>query len=253
MSSIIFEGNTYTFGATVSANPGTGTTSYVFGGLSSGWTYGFIIWAFNGFGSSSIVGPTIKSTISSLAEQREPFGALAWVWDPISAVYTSLRYDTGSEINMFYDSDTLGSEFWGFAGYTRTPYHELLPTGTTGWNVQSNHEYQFLQQYPTLESGNSYMISWYQHTSSTPGMRFQIYGVEQGGGDSVPKQQKLPQVGLANTGSISLLGPTGGQSGWIRYAVEVYITGPTRTFVTPFRTSGGGTYIIGAPQLEKMI
>jgi hypothetical protein len=64
MSSIIFEGNTYTFGATVSANSGTGTTSYIFTSLTPGSTYGFIIWAFNGFGSSSITGPVTKITLS---------------------------------------------------------------------------------------------------------------------------------------------------------------------------------------------
>ena len=60
--SIIFSGNTYNFGATVAARLGTGTTSYVFSGLCAGSTYGFIIWAFNAGGTSSIVGPVIFLT-----------------------------------------------------------------------------------------------------------------------------------------------------------------------------------------------
>jgi hypothetical protein len=62
MSSIYFDGNTYTFGATISANIGTGTTSYVFGGLTSGFSFGFIIRAFNGFGFSNLIGPIIRAT-----------------------------------------------------------------------------------------------------------------------------------------------------------------------------------------------
>jgi|688.fasta_scaffold25499_10 hypothetical protein len=80
MSSIYFDGNTYTFGATVSANIGTGTTSYVFGGLTSGFSFGFIIRSFNSFGFSNLVGPILRSTPLEIASfDVNQFGEDAFV------------------------------------------------------------------------------------------------------------------------------------------------------------------------------
>lgn len=258
MSSIIFEGNTYTFGATVSANPGTGTTSYVFGGLSSGSTFGFILRAFNGFGFSNFIGPVIKFTESMIEESREIIGALAWTWEGNDN--QEFQYFSGSTLNMFYDSENFGATWWDYPGYTRSQFAELTPIGTTGWLIQAQPGYQFISQSPILESGSTYMISWYQHTGSSAGLLFQIYTITGVPGDpfGLPMQQILPQVGIGVTSStaMSLLGPTGGQTGWIRYAVQVYVVGSSRYFYTPFRLNdsipGSRGFILASPQLEKV-
>jgi hypothetical protein len=261
MSSIIFEGNTYTFGATVSANLGTGTTSYVFGGLSSGSTFGFILRAFNNFGFSNFVGPAISKTLQQILEVRDSINAFSWSWPQEASMYWGYDYTTGSDVNLFYDSSNLSATYWGFAGFTRTAYPELMPTGNTGWLVQSSGGYAFLIQNPapTLELGNTYIVSWYQHTGSSSGLLYSMYGTEIGAGDQLSIQQLLPQVGSVISGSvgISLLGPTGGQTGWIRYAVQFYVTGSkSRAFTMPYRTTDINIlrgYIIGGLQLEKVL
>jgi hypothetical protein len=115
MSTIVFEGNTYTFGATVSANPGTGTTSYVFGGLNSGQTYGFIIWAFNGFGSSSIVGPATQITLSQIPEEQRPaVNLFSWQfpYTPLSGINS---YYSGNDTNLMLATDDLSNTtFWSY-------------------------------------------------------------------------------------------------------------------------------------------
>ena len=262
MSSIFFGGNTYTFGATVSANPGTGTTSYVFGGLSSGWTYGFIIWAFNGFGPSSIVGPTIKSTIQDISEQRSDINVFSWVQWPHSQIggnYSTVGRDT-STYNLFVDSENLGTTWWGMPGFTRENSGITLPNGyTSGKKITSSGGYEFLNQRSLLMAGSTYIVSWYMHQTlgCASQMLYVTYGIGGGAADTIQLQQILPVVGSGYTNSalIPLLGPTApGDTGWVRYAVRLYVTGSeTREFYMPFRTNDVAQvrpFYIGAPQLE---
>jgi hypothetical protein len=114
MSSIYFDGNTYTFGATVSANPGTGTTSYVFGGLSSGSTFGFILRAFNSFGLSNLVGPVISFILSGVEEQRENINLFSWSF-PYQPREGLNGFYTGSDTNLLFASDDLpNTTFWSY-------------------------------------------------------------------------------------------------------------------------------------------
>jgi titin len=115
--SIFFSGNTYNFGATVAAKIGTGTTSYVFSGLSSGSAYGFIIWAFNSFGSSPIVGPTIFLTNEiptpedfSVSQFGENAVILNWVYDPETVIdgFEILRANSPLMGLTFVASDVRG-------------------------------------------------------------------------------------------------------------------------------------------------
>ena len=258
MSTIIFEGNTYTFGATVSANPGTGTTSYVFGGLSSGWTYGFIIWAFNGVGPSSIVGPTIRQTLSvAPLELRDDFGAVAWTWPGL--VNTSLDYYYGSDINLFRGSEDFGVTAWGAAGVTRVNSGITLPNGynhgmiiTVPVNLIMAQNIQFLR-------GLTYYMSWYENETFNSGAQLPVnlYNAGDGQPTGLFLRQILPQESMTFAQSTTIntpIGATAGQTGWVRYAYEMYTTIEAATVVIGFRTSGawGATrnYYIGAPQLE---
>jgi hypothetical protein len=262
MSTIVFGGNTYTFGATVSANPGIGTTSYLFGGLNAGQTYGFIIWAFNSGGTSGIVGPTVISTLSDIIEQRSDINVFSWVSWPHSQLggnYSTVGRDT-STYNLFVDSENLGTTWWKIAGFTRENSGITLPNGyTSGKKITSSGGYEFLNQVSLLTAGSTYIVSWYMHQTlgSASQMLFVTYGNAAGAGDTIPLQQILPVVGSSYTNSaiIPLLGPTApGDTGWVRYAVRLYVPGNnTREFYMPFRTTDVAqvrSFYIGAPQLE---
>lgn len=274
MSSIIFEGNTYTFGATVSANPGTGTTNYVFGGLSSGSTYGFIIWAFNSGGTSSIAGPVNLSTLSiAPAELRDSINSYMWSW-PVSMNW-GFDYTTGSDTNLFYSSEDLGTAYWGYADHVRTPSGITLPNGyTSGKIITDPSGYQLIEQAHRLPVGSTFIVSWYQHStlgSAGTDLFPNFYGQGVSDINTFYQQQLLPQLGTAfiGTGLLppsmggSLLGPTAGQSGWIRYAMLVMITPANNVFgglpmtardiLFQFRLNDKGftrTFYFGAPQLE---
>jgi hypothetical protein len=156
MSYIIFEGNTYTFGATVSANPGTGTTSYVFGGLSSGWTYGFIIWAFNGFGNSNIVGPVTKVTLSEIPEEIRPMiGAASWAW-PHSRLNNSITIGSGSELNLIPVSEDMSNRsYWSYPTQTSALGGSVKgATMTTGFTAPDGTNTAFKYEFGnTSDSG----------------------------------------------------------------------------------------------------
>ena len=116
MSSIVFEGNTYTFGATVSANPGTGTVNYSLSGLASGSTYGFIVWAYNGLGPSSIVGPISALTKINL-DDREPIVMFMWQYPgvdiPIELTYNYITRNATNYISPSQASPNGITTSWG--------------------------------------------------------------------------------------------------------------------------------------------
>jgi len=247
MSSIIFEGNTYTFGATVSANPGTGTTSYVFGGLNSGATYDFIIWAFNGFGNSNIIGPVTKVTLSEIPEeQRDEFVAFTWTWltndvGPYNynAVYSTYGITTGSDSgttsNYYVSSQDVGNTNWFATTYTKPSWLSVtsgLSDPLGGTNGQQFTVYSPSSQTLTLQqylggipAGITYIMSFYVRTDGVTG----TWNVSNSwiGGFSTSKgitmQQILPIGATAASGSIApnIIWPTG-PSGWYRFAWRLY-------------------------------
>ena len=248
MSSIIFEGNTYTFGATVSANPGTGTTSYVFGGLSSGWTYGFIIWAFNGVGPSSIVGPIIKNTLfESIGEERPQIQALAWAWlvPPRGPYQSSTMYsaygvtsgpDSGNSINYYTSSENLGNTSWFSFTYTKPSWLEIIsdvtdPFGGTGAYIfrgspPSSSTFRLQQELGGMPPGKTYIVSFYVNLDGNTGPNWTVsnqwfggYGPFRG----ISMQQILPIGATASTATISptVIFPSG-LSGWQRFAWRMY-------------------------------
>jgi len=228
MSSIVFDGNTYTFGATVSANPGTGTTSYVFGGLSSGWTYGFIIWAFNGFGNSNIVGPSLISTSQSFIESRSPIISYLYNWENYMYSPTEYRFESGNTTNYLISTSNLSNtKFYTFtlspSGFVTTNVEGGIedPFGTTnGFRVG------FTCSHPTNTStivfnstivevpvGSTYTFSLYHNVScGYTNLRWSLSG------NITNSNQILP----TETSSLLFSYPSG-LSGWVRYAREFYV------------------------------
>jgi hypothetical protein len=263
MSSVFFEGNTYTFGATVSANPGTGTTSYVFGGLSSGSTFGFILRAFNGFGFSNFIGPAISKTLQQILESRDPINLFSWSFPylPISSANT---YLSGNTVNIFVSSDDLTkTQFWswggGAAGSTLV-YGINDPFGGTSafmWrSISSGGGVGIGPTEPTNntivpQTGVTYIMSFWLDSSrgSTVGMQpsLRYSGTPTG----IALTQILPYVGTA--GQAMQYAP--GASGWVRYA---WLFNPTQSSSLTIKLIGGsrgaGTfaelYMYG-PQLES--
>lgn len=263
MSTIVFEGNTYTFGATVSANPGTGTTSYVFGGLNAGQTYGFIIWAFNGFGNSNIVGPANITTLPQLLpESREMVSAFAYSWG-LTDSFPVLRYSTGSTLNMFYDSETISSTWWGVGGATRTPSGVTLPNGRNNGIILTNPiGAATFNQFPQLLGGNTYVYSFYLNESlGSGGIQAALYFVD--GSRGILRRQILPlESAWTSSGAFQTLLRDSGLSGWVRYAFELYanygdaINERGLYYVVGIRTPNIfeiRDYYFGSPQLEKKI
>ena len=263
MSSIIFEGNTYTFGATVSANPGTGTTSYVFGGLSSGWTYGFILWAFNGFGPSSIVGPSIRTTLSaSVPETRNAINAFTWEYQN-KPVYDRNAYTNGGNTyNLFTSSADLSNTYaWTWTNGTSVTTGITAPDGsTTAWNLFAvfGPNSRLFRQNTYYDFGNTYIVSYYmdvtnsvfkngatitlQRPTDTFGQWIQI---DANSGDVVP-------VTPDQFGNAPIVLPAGA-SGWTRFNFRRYHTSFTRESVLNVLWMGGGSagYIVWGLQLEK--
>jgi hypothetical protein len=264
MSSIIFEGNTYTFGATVSANPGTGTTSFIFGGLNFGQTYGFILRSFNNFGFSNFAGPIVKLTESIFEESREMIGAFAYSWGLTSA-YPSIYYDSGSTLNMMLDSETMSSTWWGQPGLTRTPSGVTLPNGRNNgiiFTTPSGFNYYDIAQLPILQGGQTYVYSFYlNETLGSGGIDFLLYFVA--GSNTPMRRQILPVTGSwTNSNAYSNMQRGVGLTGWVRYAFELVADFGTSDnnrglyYVLSLRTPNiGGTrnYYIGSPLLEQMI
>jgi hypothetical protein len=266
MSSIVFEGNTYTFGATISANPGTGTTSYVFGGLSSGWTYGFIIWAFNGLGPSSTVGPITKVTLSEIPEEERPLiGAGAWVWahEPLESYEI---YFSEDPVNILpATADFNDTRIW-------TPVYTSISTGhtapdgsTTGWAFykSSGTPRYNTRFYPTLpDAGGTYIFSAYIDVSRgvSTGLRFHISRDTSsrwplGNPVGFTMAQILPVTGPFQYSTIRDISFPAGVTGWQRVAVEILVpVTPDAVNISPFshNSSAGSTLYIWGVQLEKV-
>lgn len=281
MSTIVFGGNTYTFGATVSGNLGTGTTSYVFGGLSSGWTYGFIIWAFNGFGNSNIVGPITKVTLSEVPEENRPLIAVL-DWNPpyyiISPVTVYQDPTPINNTNLFIGSINLtptsaGGTWWGTDGNVQVVPPMSITTGftapdgsTTGWKFQSSSNTGWsVSRTVYLEKGFTYYLSfYYDHRNGNTG-NISYPNMYWDGGSIpsgivfVPRQQILPVIGAMTTSSQTA--SPGTSTGWTRYAFQFYAQYDLNTrlnigglFNIPsgnaLGVSNGVRYYWG-PQLEK--
>jgi hypothetical protein len=244
MSSVFFNGNTYTFGATVAANPGTGTTSHVFGGLSSGSTFGFILRAFNDFGFSNFVGPSIIKTLSETPEEIRPLiSALEWnsPYEPIATttVYVD-PYDLENQ-NLFMSSEnlipfTIGGPpiqyGWEPAPPTITPPMSITsgfsaPDGsTTAWQFTSSSATGWgLLKRMSLDTGKTYYLSYYYDLSrGNTGTFIGLGGMYWEGGilPSIrfqPFRQILPVVGSMVTGGSNIT-QIGSATGWTRFAWE---------------------------------
>lgn len=259
MSSIVFEGNTYTFGATVSANPGTGTTSYVFGGLSSGWTYGFIIWAFNGVGPSSIVGPISKITLSELpSESRLAINAFAWNYQHLPEFDTFARTNGGNTYNLFASSENFGDTtawIWpSTSGYSRIAGFTAPDGSTTAWNIISPNDGlpKSFTQTVFVDPGNTLIMSFYIDLSNTTKP------------DKIRRPTSIWEQIDSTTGNV--LGSTAdllitippGTTGWWRVNYRTYHNSLDRRFTSSamrlfaYVGSDGGPLntIIWHPQLE---
>lgn len=258
MSSIIFEGNTYTFGATVSANPGTGTTSYVFGGLSSGWTYGFIIWAFNGFGNSNITGPVTIFTPSF--ESRQTIFVFSEYWpssyvsggaEKISSLYTTrsnfnLLMPSEAPLNAIEDSNWDGINnssvqvvkgFTSPVGSTTASYiwYKPFTTGISFPHTLSGADDKGYSQLRLgVTSGSTYTFSFYLNydLGSAPLILGSCAGwttsshiyMDWRGATTVNGSYSSlsPRQILPVTTNASGLSLGGGLSGWQRMAYEIY-------------------------------
>jgi hypothetical protein len=274
MSSIVFEGNTYTFGATVSANPGTGTTSYVFGGLSSGSTYGFILWTFNGFGPSSIVGPITKVTLSSIPEEfRDPIVTMGTI--PYNVGYDGWSIYTNpdannpnllpSSTNLFTASSVPAGTLVYYVNNGNQPPASnktgfTAPDGsTTAYEMVATAISSFMINATiAVEPGYTYYISYYHDLgrgAGTTGMgapTMYYYSPTR----IIQTRQILPVVGSPGYGQQALYptGPTA-PTGWTRFAYEFYaspgITGTRTISLTLLGPNQGKTGYFWGPQLER--
>lgn len=261
MSSIVFEGNTYTFGATVSANIGTGTTSYVFGGLNSGQSYGFIIWAFNNFGPSSIVGPTIKITSSEITpELRSEISSFAWSYQ-YQPGYDTLYTSSGSTLNYFPSSADLSSSSWRwstFPGATRTTGYTAPDGSTTAWDfyVPGNNSSKGINITTFGEIGSTFIVSYYLDLSNmtlptSPGtwQRPTHSGNQWIQIDSITG---IP-YGITSSGNAGITIPVGA-TGWTRFTYRWYNNTSSSQIELSMLWFGGGPTLnarIWGPQLEK--
>ena len=248
MSTIIFEGNTYTFGATVSANPGTGTTSYVFGGLNDGQTYGFIIWAFNGVGPSSIVGPATKTTLlTPPSESRDIISSFAWSYQDLPP-FNIFAPSSGTTYNLVASSDNFNDTFaWVKVGSITAEKGYTAPDGSTnatkislisggGGNIYQN---------VFMEPGATYIWSIYVDLSNTPSPNLLA-------SPFTPWKQISP--GTAS-GQYFQIPP--GTTGWTRFEfiANYNWNGTTRnqnTHWIRWNNAAPQSAIIYGPQLEKV-
>ena len=284
MSTIVFEGNTYTFGATVSANSGTGNTSFVFTTLSPGSTYGFIIWAFNTFGPSTIVGPITRVTFPS--ESREEIVVLSWGYPGLDLSSNVIVFDylTRNPTNLINPSQASPNGVTGpfgpsyisttaptiiiTQGYTAPDgsltSSELLDRGTTlGQSIE--HYFESIEVetgqktlLPTTGiTGTTYYFSFWQNTSlgRTSGVSVNTRGRR---ADLVTEIFNSRQI-YPTAGSISqfpsVIYPTG-SCGWVRFVFESVAPGisyPNVSVRLGFNrgSSGNDRYYIWGTQYEQ--
>lgn len=286
MSFIIFDGNTYTFGATVSANPGTGTTSYVFTSLIPGSTYGFIIWAFNGFGSSPITGPVTKVTLTD--EFREEIVVYSWVYPGIDfsdeVVYDFTVQNYSNKIvpsqpfisgatnqfgpNQYFVDGSTGTVTTGFTAPdgSTTATQVVKPTNFS-YRLTQLTSGPFTFPYPTWDSlkdptGATHYFSFWQNTSLGNTTNFAVF--IQGRRAVAPynnfttftTRQIYPSVGATSDTfpGASIVYPSG-NCGWVRFVFETVAKDSLTDFrdVSPafFRPSAGGTFYVWGVQLER--
>jgi hypothetical protein len=276
MSSIIFDGNTYTFGATVSANPGTGTTSYVFTSLTPGSTYGFIIWAFNGFGSSPITGPVTKVTLTD--EFREEIVILSWGYPGVDFTLNEWEYDYAvknpenliSPSQPTLDGSTSYINQMGprtVGGLIITPGF-TAPDGSTSASefrdtVGTGFEYYFRDingKFPAVPSpGLTYYFSFWQNTSlgKTFGNAINVRGFSSNPDTQIGlnSRQIYPTIG-SQSQFPAIVYPTG-SCGWVRFVFQsVAITSGFPAISANFNISSTGTasgfsYYFWGIQLER--
>jgi len=276
MSSVFFEGNTYTFGATVSANPGTGTTSYVFGGLSSATNFGFILRAFNGFDFSNFAGPISIFTLSD--EIREPI--LIFSYGYIGDVLTENSYPNFSQQNSLnFISPSQASQS------TKIPFTNQFDTTTTGTVTQTKGildpfggtngvKFNIIagstgaytpfnvnkdNQRINITQGITYIFSvWHDITNGETGNGWLVRGYTNSttsANVALSGRQILPIVGSFASQPVYSY-PSTGYSGWVRFAFEFQATGGNSfavvTLISRNRTNlqGHTMYFFGA-QLEE--
>jgi hypothetical protein len=258
MSFIIFDGNTYTFGATVSANPGTGTTSYVFGGLSSGATFGFILRAFNGFGFSNFVGPTISKTLQQILETRDAINAFSWSYQHSPSFNIQAYVNDGNTYNFFAASENLGNTlYWRWAttlsGSTVTSGITAPDGSTTAWDLYlpPNASSKSLSQTVFFEFGNTYIVSFYLNLSTSLGISL----IRRPVGGAGTWEQIDAQTGLT-LGSLSdtfITIPPGATS-WTRFNFRRYHNSLTSNATLAVLNFGGTGVTLSidfwGPQLE---
>ena len=264
MSTIIFQGNTYTFGATVSANPGTGTTSYVFGGLEVGSTYGFIIWAFNSGGTSTIAGPATIVTLSELPpELRSEISSFAWSYQYMPSydiVYTS----SGSTLNYFASSADMGpSSPWGwstFPGATRTTGYTAPDGSTTAWDfyIPATANGKGINVTTFAEIGSTFIVSYYLDLSNMTWLTSPSVLL-------APSHSGNRWIQIdSTTGEVVPLTPNGdgsrniqlpvGATGWTRFTYRWYNNTSSAQVPLALISYGGGPTMnirLWGPQLER--
>jgi hypothetical protein len=248
MSSIIFDGNTYTFGATVSANLGTGTTSYLFGGLSFGSTFGFILRAFNGFGFSNFVGPALSKTLEQILETREDINAFAWSFQD-KPIFGELVPSSGVTLNYFAATDAMDtSNAWRRFGSSTIQKGFTAPDGSTSAYKVSTSSSAIYNQFVFFDKGNTYLLSIYvnlSESSPSPSLVMGKFGWEQ------------ISPGTADASASKFFIPPG-TTGWTRFVFMRNWTSDTRrSEVSAFRIDalGGNTanIILWGPQMEQAI
>ena len=263
MSTIIFQGNTYTFGATVSANPGIGTTSYVFGGLGVGSTYGFIIWAFNSGGTSSIDGPATIITLSEVPpELRSEISSFAWSYQykpGYDITYTS----SGTTYNYLASSaDMSTSSPWKWpttAGYTRTTGYTAPDGSTTAWDFYSNanNSSKYIAIDTFGEIGATFILSYYVDLTNT----YTALGNWQRPGHNGNQWTQID----SETGAVYSVTPDAwgnakvvvpvGATGWTRFTYRWYNNTSSAQMNLAMLWYGGGPTLsarIWGPQLERI-
>lgn len=256
MSSILFEGNTYTFGATVSANPGTGTTSYVFGGLNSGSTYGFIVFSFNDLGYSSIVGPVVKTTIFEMPEVRSDINVFSFSY--VGLPETIYNYYEAVELNrtdnlltpsenwfglngqgLSLGSNTYGPPEFGIGNLRGTRIYTPNPANYAIWRLNPS-TLPFNTMNIPLTAGQTYYFSiWMNVVDGATGMGVNVIGWPTIG-DFAGVNSNFPGFQLTQ------LAPTIETPGTIRYPSGSGITAWQR-FIFRFHIPSGNTYTYVTP------
>lgn len=167
---IYIQGNTYTLGATVGRIPGIcGSTTYFFGGLSSGQTYSFVVVAYNFNGFSGFAGPVSAFTIPG-AEQRPLIYMFGWSWPHAPSSFSSPLWNSTTENNLLPNSQGITNNQFGWAGQGLCGIDAGIsdPFGGTGAfslrSSRNNGDYcAWRCDMYNLEPGNTYTFSFWMN------------------------------------------------------------------------------------------